>query len=57
MAISFSDRHLFAAIKARRLDARGLAALRRAVSFLGLAIGRRIAELRDSDDRFLVVAS
>ena len=56
MPLAFTDRVLLAAIQNRQLEGLALAALRRAVSLLGLAIGTRIGELRNSEDRFLAAA-
>ena len=55
--MSFADRVFLASIRKGPLELIGLHALRKANHLLGLALGQRIAELRESGDPMLVAQS
>jgi hypothetical protein len=56
MSMPYGERALLALIRRRGLDSLALRALRRASELLGLAIGMRLAELREAGEPFLDAA-
>ncbi len=57
MPSSYVDRTFIAFMKCRGLDAFALKALREANHLLGLAIGARLSEMRETGEPFLTAAS